>query len=592
MSVLGRGQRRRWAVDFGVLAGLAVALAAVLGIDRAISDVTPPLDLVFVLDQGRAMTRFVDSMKTNCCEKAEKLHADGVDCRFAVVPFGRGRNLIPAVPLTSDLAAFKQRLVATPDANAPPPAASSIEALESLLRMDFRPEAAVFFFLITKTECERRGELASLADPLTARGIHAIIQADIAEQETYRPFYQSGGRFFTLEGQDVTGPNEAAHDRGQADSRAASLLATLAGGTGDRSLSAAMGAKGLYSLRTDQQRNLWIRDLGGSLESEQAVSEGLAWLARHQAEDGHWSDEGRCEKESPCPAIQYGGSGAAVAETGLAVLAFQAGGHYYFNEQKYSPHVRRGLDWLVQQQKEDGCLFGPVQSWYEHGMATFALAECCAVAAAEGKARDPRYLSAAQRAAAFIERHQYARGGWQYALDSPGCGDTSVTGWQVLALKSALEADISVAPETIQRVQQFYEACGDPSTGRTGYQSRGGGTDLTTAVGLIVQEFILKQPNSPLAQKAIEYLGQRAEQGIGRSGDFYSLYNATLAMFLAGGDPWQQWNSHVRDAIVQRQEKNGCVRGSWNDRYQRTLGTAWAVLTLEVYYRYAAGHEE
>ena len=83
----------------------------------------------------------------------------------------------------------------------------------------------------------------------------------------------------------------------------------------------------------------------------------------------------------------------------------------------------------------------------------------------------------------------------------------------------------------------------------------------------------------------------QAEGGVGAAGDFYTLYNATLAMFLAGGDPWKQWNGHVRDAVVERQTKNGCARGSWTDQYGRTLGTEWAILTLEVYYRYAARRE-
>ena len=66
-------------------------------------------------------------------------------------------------------------------------------------------------------------------------------------------------------------------------------------------------------------------------------------------------------------------------------------------------------------------------------------------------------------------------------------------------------------------------------------------------------------------------------------------------MFLAGGKPWEEWNRRVREAVIARQEKTGCARGSWFDAigtshartYGRTLDTAWAVLTLEVYYRYA-----
>ncbi|MFO0871929.1 MAG: prenyltransferase/squalene oxidase repeat-containing protein [Pirellulales bacterium] len=344
----------------------------------------------------------------------------------------------------------------------------------------------------------------------------------------------------------------------------------------------------LFAFRTAPNRTALVSQLGGNELSETAVQGGLDWLARHQADDGFWSDQRKCESMA-CRALSYNRSGP-IAETGLAVLAFQAGGHYYFNDHPYSSHVRAGLDWLVAQQGEDGRLFGPLpaghhDSWYSHGIGTFALAEACAVDLASQKPPDNRYREAAARAVKFLTSHQYTGGGWQYALDG-NQGDTSVTGWQVLALKSALEARLDVPPETMPRVQAFFELCGDPMTGRTGYMNRGGGTDLTTAVGLIVQNFVAKQPRSALAVKAAESLRGQAVR-LAPSADFYTLYNATLAMFLAGGEHWEHWNSHVRDAIVKRQHDGGCERGSWTGPYSRTLSTAWAVLTLEVYYRYA-----
>lgn len=360
--------------------------------------------------------------------------------------------------------------------------------------------------------------------------------------------------------------------------------------------------QGLFALRTAPNREQLTARLGASPQSESAVQEGFEWLARHQANRGYWSDAGKCEPGQPCEHFKY--ENAPIAETGLAILALQAGGNYYFNDKKYSRQVTRGLDWLVAQQGEDGRLFGQRENqggldgllgalldmgshtWYQHGIATFALAEACAVALANQQKPNDRYLDAATRAVRFMEKHQYRQGGWQYALDSGGIGDTSVTGWQVLALKSAMEAKIPVSLDTMQRVQKFFETCGNPEEGTTGYQSSYGGTNLTTAVGLIFQEFILKQPDSRLAKNAVRLLG-RETADLGTNGDFYTLYNCTLAMFLAGGDDWKKWNDGVRDAVIQRQDKKDCQRGSWDDKYGRTLGTAWALLTLQVYYRYA-----
>ncbi len=544
------------------------------------------VDLVFLLDVAPGSLEYLRQRAAACGAEAQRHQGGGLDCRFALVPFGEPaeKHWLPPVTPTGDLEEFQRQLVV---ADSPPPLPKHcVAALQDALKLRFRPGAAVQFVLLTSSPCGQPDAFRPLAQMLKDRNVETTVYARAEERETYLPLFREGGQFVAI--------RSVSSDEPTPGGESSTLLSTgSAFDVKKGDLGGGMQLTGIYSARTQHTLPTVIQS-GGSKESEEAVAEGLNWLARHQADDGHWSDPRKCEKEDRCGTLNFR---ATVAETGLAVLAFQAGGNYDFNGQKYSAHVKRGLDWLVKQQKKDGRLFGPVATWYEHGIGTFALAEACAVARAEHRAPEKRYRDAARRAIEFMERHQYKAGGWQYNLDSLGCGDTSVTGWQVLALKSALEAKINVAPATMRRVQAFYEACGDPSTGQTGYASRGSGTDLTTAVGLIVQEFIVKTPDSPLAKQAVAHLRQRATQGnIGTSADFYTLYNSTLAMFLAGDDAWADWNRQVRDAVVRRQQKTGCARGSWTDDardkwgdYARTLNTAWAVLTLEVYYRYAKG---
>ena len=87
-----------------------------------------------------------------------------------------------------------------------------------------------------------------------------------------------------------------------------------------------------------------------------------------------------------------------------------------------------------------------------------------------------------------------------------------------------------------------------------------------------------------------------------RSGqaEFYTLYNATLAMYQAGGEDWDRWNNAIRDAVVAIQVKGtGCRRGSWDPRGSthgptggRIYNTALGTLTLEVYYRFTREAEK
>jgi hypothetical protein len=583
-----------WAVDAGMLGSLLAGLIVVWLFDRSAPPLVPPdnLDLVFVLDQGQSMRGFIDALKASCLERANAFKSGGIDCRFAVVPFGCGRKRISAVPLTDDLTAFEQQLDEAPAAGEPTAETTVVAALERALALEFRKDTPVLFFVISRAPCKDDREVAAIGSRMAERGITTIVQADASERDHCQSLYKNGGRFFSMEGTDLTDPAiTSSHPSTKDDQKksppAANLISIVASDARSFDSSKVLKPTDIYASRTAPNREELVIRMGGSRESESAVRDGLAWLARHQADEGYWSDQQKCEKDHMCSNLNFGGNAAPIAETGLAILAFQAGGNYSFNCEKYSAQVTRGLDWLVKQQKTDGSLFGPYPyTWYQHGIATFALAEACAVALANDEEPEPRYLNAARRAVKFIESHQYARGGWQYLLDNDGNGDTSVTGWQVLALKSAQEAKIDVSPGTIQRVQQFYESCGNPATGLTGYMDNSPHTDLTTAVGLVVQIFFLHKPDSPLARKAALHLKDQAST-LGVGGDFYTLYNGTLGMFLSRGDAWKQWNLGVRDAVVGRQEKSGCARGSWSDGYGRTLGTSWAVLTLEVYYRYA-----
>jgi len=371
------------------------------------------------------------------------------------------------------------------------------------------------------------------------------------------------------------------------------------------------GERSIYGARTksDDEKRIDVVKQGGTQESFEAVKSGLDWLVRHQALDGSWSSvcvgpgaESRCERYAACtgPGEPY-----PFAQTGLALLALQGDGHFDFSGQ-YSGHVRRGLAWLVQQQHPDGGLHsGSIASngyyMYEHGMAAFALCEACAVAVAAQRAPDETFRQAAQKAVRFIEYQQHDDGGWRYTGEKSERSDTSVSGWQVLALKSALAAKLDVGPGSIDRLKSFFASCETGRDGRTGYMAGSTpNTEATTGVGMLVHHFMLSQPDSELVRQAAPFLASLAERRGWGGNDYYLWYNCTLAMFLSGGQPWERWNSIVRDTVIGLQAKGGCARGSWppeNAVYGSAGGriytTALAVLTLESYYRFvrAAAHD-
>jgi formylglycine-generating enzyme required for sulfatase activity len=391
----------------------------------------------------------------------------------------------------------------------------------------------------------------------------------------------------------------------------------------------------VYAWRTMPRDERWLQTRGASVESEQAVADGLEWLARHQSPAGVWCDEclavigtnphARCQRGGACS-----GAGAAgnvdMALTGLAVLAFQAGGHYHFNGNRYSANVERGLQWIMDHQRsQDGALFGlgfdvdhrrsngvHMYFMYEHGIATFALAEACALARASNRPPDPAHLRAATAAIRFIERTQHDDGGWRYKLAKSEPSDTSVAGWQVLALKTAIQAGIDVDPHCLARLRAFFKSCEMGRDGRTAYKvPKNLKTEATTGIGMMVHEFLLHDPHSRLVRDAAPYLAKHATRHWGRAQpeqllntpkgtDYYQWYNCTMAMSQVGGEAWNEWNAAIRDLVTGLQVRGGgCEHGSWSPhvdvhctRGGRVCTTALAVLSLEAYYRYGVPVEQ
>src|SRR5205823_4456771 len=84
-------------------------------------------------------------------------------------------------------------------------------------------------------------------------------------------------------------------------------------------------------------------------------------------------------------------------------------------------------------QGRDGSFGGGM---YAHGLAAIAMCE------AYGMTSDPVLRGSAQRAIDFIRAAQSDNGGWRYQPREGG--DTSVVGWQVMALKSGQMAGLIV----------------------------------------------------------------------------------------------------------------------------------------------------
>jgi len=352
------------------------------------------------------------------------------------------------------------------------------------------------------------------------------------------------------------------------------LLATVGAYTGDA-----------LSGRGEGKRGELARKYGATEASEKSVGLALKWLAEHQMPDGGWSFN---HTRAPSCGAQCRNPGrledARIGATAMAVLPFLGAGQTH-KTGSYKKTAQSGLYFLVTHMKrtpQGGNMWEPGGRMYSHGLASIALCEAYAMT------HDKGLHQPAQEAINFI---CYAQdpvgGGWRY--DPREKGDTSVVGWQIMALKSGHMAYLVVPPGTAKKASQFLDSVQDDSGAYYGYLDPGRG-EATTAIGLLCRMYLGWKKDNASLQRGVEWLS-----GTGPSmGNMYYNYYATQVMRHWEGDLWTKWNDVMRDQLVNSQAKGGHETGSWYmpggdlgaDQGGRLYCTSMAAMILEVYYRH------
>ncbi len=334
-----------------------------------------------------------------------------------------------------------------------------------------------------------------------------------------------------------------------------------------------------FKRRTPGGRSEGMRYGGGTPQSEEAVERALRWLAAHQRQDGSWNFNhlsDACQHYCTHP----GSEGSTTAATGLALLPFLGAG-YTHKQDQFQDVVQRGLDYLKSRgirisygnDLRDGSMYG-------HALATIALCE------AYGMTRDPDLKNAAQGGLDYIGYAQDPNsGGWRYNPGEPG--DTTVTGWMLMALKSGQMGRLNVQSQAIFGAQRFLNSVQNQDGSQYGYQSRQS-RHTTTAVGLLCRMYTGWRRDNPGLVQGVAHLNA---WGPSQDSLYYDYY-ATQVLFHWAGPEWDTWNRKMREHLISSQERVGHPSGSWYFESQqsaaggRLYNTAMATMILEVYYRF------
>ena len=303
-----------------------------------------------------------------------------------------------------------------------------------------------------------------------------------------------------------------------------------------------------------------------------AVDKALDLLARNQNADGSFGDQ----------------LGKASGVVGAISIAFMAAGHVP-GEGPYGHVTAKATQYLLNCVQTNGLVYRPEsggQPMYNHGLATLALAEIW------GMTADPRVRSAVQKAVDLICSCQNQKGGWRYQPKIAD-DDLSVTVMELMALRAARDAGISVPKEVIDAGISYVKRCHNPkSQGKDGgfAYTPGGESGMARTGAGVTSLQVAGDYRSSEVQEGVEYLldsqpvGKREEK---KEFLFYGLYYATMGIYQAqsigtwGKNAWARWNPAVVAKLTTGQKADG----KWEGNYG-LYSTAMGVVILSIPYRY------
>ncbi len=277
------------------------------------------------------------------------------------------------------------------------------------------------------------------------------------------------------------------------------------------------------------------------------------------------------------------------AMTSLALLAMAAVGHQPTDPTTEGRAMARAMDFILHEDRiaKDG-YFGKSDGsrMYGHGITTLMLAEMLGMGVDDEQDRLIRErlelaLDLTLRSQNKNRKSKFY-GGWRY---TPGSNDAdmSVTCWQLMALRSAKNAGLDVPAEAIDRAIAFLKNCYHEKSHQFAYQPGQGGRYSDTAMALLSLQ-VCGQYEAREVIESSDWL-LKYDLHAGENWFFYGTYYFAQGMYQRG-DAHADHARHVVEQIMLKQQKEN---GSWHGRRHeenRVYATSMALLALSVRYHF------
>jgi len=329
-----------------------------------------------------------------------------------------------------------------------------------------------------------------------------------------------------------------------------------------------------------------------------AVARALVWLAHRQDATGAF------------PSIDTGQPGV----TSLCVMAFVAHGHLP-DDDLFGERLQAAVEFAISCQQENGLVSlcapqGPMISRnvthdigtstaYNHAISSLMLSELYGMSDGDQAMRVQRAVSRAIAASLAMQRwpkdYPEDRGGWRYVHDfDDRDSDLSITGWELMFLRSARNAGFDVPKRAIDEAVMYVRGNFAGRYGTFRYHTGPLDTRSRGMAGAGVLALAHAGYHRSLeAQSAARFIDRNGFDVYNETVEFaanwkhdryhYGLFNCCQAMYQLGGEPWARFYPRAVRTLLANQNADG----SWSSEshhYDAQFGnaytTALAVMTL------------
>jgi uncharacterized protein YfaS (alpha-2-macroglobulin family) len=176
---------------------------------------------------------------------------------------------------------------------------------------------------------------------------------------------------------------------------------------------------------------------------------------------------------------------------------------------------------------------------------------------------------------------QNDEGGWRY-FPRPDDADVSVTVCELMALRAARNAGISVPKETIDRGVEYLRQNQNADGGFRYQLVRQQESEFPRSAAAIAALYTSGIHEGEIIDNGLAYMLRYLPGDENRSSNqyfYYAHYYAAQATWFAGDDYWNQWYPAARDELLAEQLEDG----SWPDvTVGKEYAAAMSLIVLQV----------